>query len=115
MKITEHIAKAKKQTQFTFEILPPLKGQNINSLFEAIDLLMDFNPPFIDVTYHREEHVYKEVGKGLLEKKSFENARERLEFVPPYRVNTTSMLYLISFVGGLAKKTQKTSLLTWTF
>ena len=48
MKITEHIAKAKKQTQFTFEILPPLKGQNINSLFEAIDLLMDFNPPFID-------------------------------------------------------------------
>src|SRR6056300_367104 len=69
MKITEHIAKAKKQTQFTFEILPPLKGQNINSLFEAIDLLMDFNPPFIDVTYHREEHIYKEVGKGLLEKK----------------------------------------------
>ncbi|MDA8658464.1 methylenetetrahydrofolate reductase [NAD(P)H] [Flavobacteriaceae bacterium] len=69
MKITEHIAKAKAQTQFTFEILPPLKGQNINSLFEAIDVLMEFQPPFIDVTYHREEHIYKEVGKGLLEKK----------------------------------------------
>ena len=69
MKITEHIVKAKAQTQFTFEILPPLKGQNINSLFEAIDVLMEFQPPFIDVTYHREEHIYKEVGKGLLEKK----------------------------------------------
>ena len=69
MKITEHIANAKGQTQFTFEILPPLKGQNISSIFEAVDLLMEFNPPFIDVTYHREEHIYKEVGKGLLEKK----------------------------------------------
>ena len=69
MKITEHIAKAKGQTQFTFEILPPLKGQNINSLFEAIDILMEFQPPFIDVTYHREEHIYKDAGKGLLEKK----------------------------------------------
>ena len=59
MKITEHIANAKGQTQFTFEILPPLKGQNINSIFEALDMLMEFNPPFIDVTYHREEHVYK--------------------------------------------------------
>ena len=69
MKVTDHIKKAKGETQFTFEILPPLKGQNIDNLFEAIDVLMDFNPPFIDVTYHREEHVYKEVEKGLLEKK----------------------------------------------
>ena len=50
MKITEHIVKAKAQTQFTFEILPPLKGQNINSLCEAIDVVMEFQPPFIDVT-----------------------------------------------------------------
>lgn len=69
MKVTEHIANAKGATQFTFEILPPLKGQNIKDLFEAIDTLMEFEPPFIDVTYHREEHVYKEVKGGLLEKK----------------------------------------------
>jgi methylenetetrahydrofolate reductase (NADPH) len=54
MKVTEHIANAKGATQFTFEILPPLKGQNIKDLFEAIDTLMEFEPPFIDVTYHRE-------------------------------------------------------------
>jgi methylenetetrahydrofolate reductase (NADPH) len=69
MKVTEHIARAQGATQFTFEILPPLKGQNINTLFETINSLLDFKPPFIDVTYHREEHVYKEAGNGLLERK----------------------------------------------
>ena len=67
MKITEHIARSKGATQFTFEILPPLKGQNINALFSAIDALIEFEPPFIDVTYHREEHIYKKAAKGLLE------------------------------------------------
>jgi len=67
MKVTEHINNA-KDTQFSFEILPPLKGQNITSIFENIDSLMEFNPPFIDVTYHREEYVYKELGNGLLKK-----------------------------------------------
>jgi methylenetetrahydrofolate reductase (NADPH) len=69
MKITEHIAQSSGATQFTFEILPPLKGQSIHTLFGALDELMEFKPPFIDVTYHREEHVYKEVGNGLLQKK----------------------------------------------
>lgn len=68
MKVTEHIKNAKGKTQFTFEILPPLKGQNIQSIFDNIDPLMEFNPPFIDVTYHREEYTYKDVGNGLLKK-----------------------------------------------
>ncbi|TRX47311.1 methylenetetrahydrofolate reductase [NAD(P)H] [Fulvivirga sp. M361] len=69
MKVTEHIAKAKK-TLFSFEILPPLKGENVKDLFGHIDPLMEFKPPFIDVTYHREEYVYKKRENGLLEKKS---------------------------------------------
>ena len=68
MKVTEHIEKSNGRTQFSFEILPPLKGQNIQSIFDAIDPLMEFKPPFIDVTYHREEYVYKDVGDGLLQK-----------------------------------------------
>ncbi|MDO1502549.1 methylenetetrahydrofolate reductase [NAD(P)H] [Winogradskyella maritima] len=67
MKVTEHI-KLAKETQFSFEILPPLKGQHIQSIFDNIDPLMEFNPPFIDVTYHREEYVYKDAGNGLLKK-----------------------------------------------
>ncbi len=68
MKVTQHIQNATK-TLFSFEILPPLKGQNIQSIFDSIDPLMEFDPPFIDVTYHREEYEYKELPSGLLEKK----------------------------------------------
>ena len=69
MKVIEHLEKARGTTLFSFEILPPLKGQNIQSTFDHIDPLMEFKPPFIDVTYHREEYIYKEKENGLLEKK----------------------------------------------
>jgi methylenetetrahydrofolate reductase (NADPH) len=61
---------ANGKTLFTIEILPPLKGENIKSLFDNLDPLMEFKPPFIDVTYHREEYVYKKMESGLLEKRS---------------------------------------------
>jgi len=69
MKVIDHIKKGNGKTQFSFEILPPLKGQTIQSIFDSIDPLMEFQPPFIDVTYHREEYVYKEMENGLLQKK----------------------------------------------
>ena len=68
MKVTEHIAQAKGKTLFSIEILPPLKGQNIKSIFDAIDPLMEFKPPFIDVTYHREDFQIKERTDGTKEK-----------------------------------------------
>jgi len=67
MKVTEHIAQSNK-TLFSIEVLPPLKGQNISSIYETMDTLMPFNPAFVDVTYHREEVVFREVEKGLLKK-----------------------------------------------
>lgn len=57
-----------KKTLFSFEILPPLKGKSIESIYEGIDPLMDFDPAFINVTYHREEFIYKKREKGYLEK-----------------------------------------------
>ena len=69
MKVTEHIQNANGKPLFSFEILPPLKGQNIQSIFDSIDPLMEFHPPFIDVTYHREEYEFKELENGLLQKK----------------------------------------------
>lgn len=50
--------------------MPPLKGENIRNLFDHIDPLMEFKPPFIDVTYHREEYVYKQKENGLLERQT---------------------------------------------
>ena len=67
MKVTEHFKQA-KETIFSLEILPPLKGKSIQSIYEGIDPLMEFKPPFVNVTYHREEYIYKEREKGLLEK-----------------------------------------------
>lgn len=70
MKVTEHLKNAKGKTLFSIEVLPPLKGENIRTLFDHMDPLMEFKPPFVDVTYHREEYVYKKKGDGLLEKSS---------------------------------------------
>jgi methylenetetrahydrofolate reductase (NADPH) len=67
MKVTEHL-KAAKDTLFSFEILPPLKGKSIQSIYDGIDPLMEFKPRFVNVTYHREEFIYKERENGLLEK-----------------------------------------------
>lgn len=68
MKVIDHIKNA-KETIFSFEILPPLKGQNIQSIYDNMDPLMEFSPPFVNVTYHREEVVYKRLDSGLLQQK----------------------------------------------
>ncbi|MCC6462937.1 MAG: methylenetetrahydrofolate reductase [Saprospiraceae bacterium] len=68
MKVTEHFAKAKGKTLVSFEVLPPLKGGSMQAIFNTLDVLMDFNPPFIDVTYHREEFIYKVRPSGYYEK-----------------------------------------------
>lgn len=70
MKVTEHIKNANGKTLFSLEIIPPKKGENIQKIFDHLDPLMEFKPPFIDVTYHREEFVYKKHPSGLLEKKT---------------------------------------------
>ena len=68
MKVTQHIEDAKGKTLFSFEIIPPQKGKSIQELYDNIDPLMEFNPPFIDVTTSREEFVYIDKGNGLLDK-----------------------------------------------
>jgi len=67
MKVVD-LLKNSKKTLFSIEILPPLKGVSIQNLFDNLDPLMEFNPPFIDVTYHREEFLYKKRENGLLQK-----------------------------------------------
>lgn len=69
MKVTEHIKKAKGRTLFSFEIIPPKKGDNIQDIYDNIDPLVEFNPPFIDVTTSREEYVYIPKENGLLDRK----------------------------------------------
>ncbi len=66
-RVIEHIANA-KSTLFSFELLPPLKGQDFSSTANAIDPLMEFKPAFINITYHQEEVVYENLSNGLIKK-----------------------------------------------
>lgn len=68
MKVTEYFEKANGETLISFEILPPLKGGSMQAIFDILDPLMEFKPPFIDVTYHREEFIYKKRSSGYYEK-----------------------------------------------
>lgn len=68
MKVTEYFRESAGKTLISFEILPPLKGGSMLDIFKILDMLMEFNPPFIDVTYHREEYVYKRHESGYYEK-----------------------------------------------
>lgn len=67
MKIIDHINNA-RETLISFEILPPLKGKGIQSLYKHLDPLMEFKPAYINVTYHRSEHVFKKNADGSFQK-----------------------------------------------
>lgn len=67
MTVIEHINQAKK-TLVSFEILPPLKGKTIQSIYDHLDPLMEFSPSFINVTYHRSETTFKKRTDNTFEK-----------------------------------------------
>lgn len=67
MKIVELIKNTDK-TAFSFEVLPPIKGTGIDKLYQDVDTLLEFNPQYINITTHRSEYVYKELGNGLFER-----------------------------------------------
>ncbi|HXS36571.1 MAG TPA: methylenetetrahydrofolate reductase [NAD(P)H] [Flavipsychrobacter sp.] len=67
MKVTEHLSSAKK-TIVSLEILPPTKGKSIESIYSHLDPLMEFNPSFVNVTYHRAEQVFKKRSDGNFER-----------------------------------------------
>lgn len=68
MKVTDYFDRSQGKTLISFEVLPPLKGGNMQDIFDSLDPLMEFKPPFIDVTYHREEYIYKVRESGFYEK-----------------------------------------------
>lgn len=64
MKVVELI-KNTERTAFSFEVLPPLKGTGTEKLFQTIDLLREFDPKYVNITTHRSEYIYKDLGDGL--------------------------------------------------
>lgn len=67
MKVIDKINN-RAETLISFEVLPPLKGKTIQSVFDHLDPLMAFNPAWINVTYHRSESSFKRRADGSFEK-----------------------------------------------
>ncbi len=70
MNVIEYFKASEGKTLISFEVLPPLKGGGMKAIFDTLDPLIEFKPPFIDVTYHREEYIYKKRPSGYYEKTS---------------------------------------------
>ena len=64
MKVIDHLAQSQRPF-ISFEIIPPLRGGNVNSLLALIDDLVKYHPPFIDITSHAAEVIYEETPKGI--------------------------------------------------
>jgi methylenetetrahydrofolate reductase (NADPH) len=68
MKVID-IIKQSDKTIFSFELLPPLKGQNADKLYKTIEELIEFKPKYINLTAHRDEVEYRALTNGLMEKR----------------------------------------------
>ncbi len=115
MKVTDHISRRNGKTLFTLEILPPLKGENIESIDQAIAPIIEFNPSFIDVTYHREEIIYKQREDGLLERRTI---RKRpgtvgISAAIKYKYNIDVVPHLIC--GGFTREETENALIDLYF
>ncbi|MBC7570423.1 MAG: methylenetetrahydrofolate reductase [Spirosoma sp.] len=65
-KITDHIQAANGKSIFSIEVIPPIKGDTLKNLLDNIEPLMEFKPPFVDVTYHREEYIERPRPDGTI-------------------------------------------------
>ena len=68
MTVADYIKLNTDEKRFSFEVLPPLKGNGTEALFKTIDKLAVFNPAFINITTHHSEYVYRELPGGQFER-----------------------------------------------
>lgn len=115
MKITDHFNQAKGNTLVSFEVLPPLKGGSMQDIFDTLDPLMEFKPPFIDVTYHREEFVYNKRASGYYEKTSIRKRPGTVGICASimHRYGVDSIPHLIC--GGFSKEETENALIDLNF
>lgn len=64
MRVIDHLTENPGKTAFSFEILPPLKGNSIEKVYNIIDKLREFDPKYINITSHRSEMIFREMPDG---------------------------------------------------
>jgi methylenetetrahydrofolate reductase (NADPH) len=115
MKVTEHIEKAAGNTLYSFEVLPPLKGKTIESIYSHLDPLMEFNPPWINVTYHRAESMFKKRADGSFDKVEVRKRPGTVGICAAIRnhYNVDTVPHLIC--GGFSKQETENALIDLSF
>ena len=115
MKITEHFKNSPGKTLVSFEVLPPLKGGSMQDIFDTLDPLMEFKPPFIDVTYHREEFVYNKRASGYYEKTAIRKRPGTVGICASimHRYGVDSIPHLIC--GGFSREETENALIDLNF
>ncbi|MEE9371471.1 MAG: methylenetetrahydrofolate reductase [Saprospiraceae bacterium] len=114
MKVTDYFEKS-ENTLCSFEILPPLKGGKMQDIFDTLDPLMEFKPPFVDVTYHREEFVYLIKDSGYYEKSSIRKRPGTVGICAAimHRYGVDAVPHLIC--GGFSKEETENALIDLNF
>ncbi len=114
MKVTDYF-KEKGKTHISFEVLPPLKGGSMEKIFNTLDPLMEFKPPFVDVTYHREEFLYKRRESGYYEKTSIRKRPGTVGICASimHRYGVDAVPHLIC--GGFTKEDTENALIDLNF
>ncbi len=115
MKVTEHIANAQGKTLFSFEVLPPLKGKTIDTLYQHLDPLMEFKPSWINVTYHRAETMFKKRADGSFDKVEVRKRPGTVGICAAIRnhYNVDTVPHLIC--GGFSKQETENALIDLNF
>jgi methylenetetrahydrofolate reductase (NADPH) len=115
MKVTDYFEAAKDNTLISFEVLPPLKGGSMKAIFDTLDILMEFKPPFIDVTYHREEFIYRKRPSGYYEKTAIRKRPGTVGICAAimHRYGVDAVPHLIC--GGFSKEETENALIDLNF
>ncbi|MBE9467154.1 MAG: methylenetetrahydrofolate reductase [NAD(P)H] [Bacteroidetes bacterium] len=114
MSVVDQINKSEK-TLFSIEIVPPLKGHDINKIYNIVDPLIEYNPSFINVTYHKDEVLYKKLSTGLIEKRTIRKRPGTVALSAAlknkYNINVVSHLTC----GGFTKNETENALIDLSF
>jgi methylenetetrahydrofolate reductase (NADPH) len=115
MKVTDYFEAGKDNTLVSFEVLPPLKGGSMQAIFNTLDVLMEFKPPFIDVTYHREEFIYRKRPSGYYEKTAIRKRPGTVGICAAimHRYGVDAVPHLIC--GGFSKEETENALIDLNF
>jgi methylenetetrahydrofolate reductase (NADPH) len=114
MNVIEKINSTKRPL-FTFELLPPLKGHSLERINKAIDLLMEFEPAYINFTSHRNETTYFERPDGLIEKRIVRKRPGTVAIAAAvkYKYNVTVVPHVLC--GGFSKEETENALIEMNF